>query len=241
MTVQVILLTDNKYVFERFREIISIKNLDDVNFEYYCSPSSEQLFSKIDDVSILDIKSDYRKIVNKANLVISCHCKKIFPAELVNTVRCVNVHPGLNPYNRGWYPQVFAINNGLPHGATIHEMDEEIDHGNIIAQQIVDISMKDTSRSVYDRVVEAEVKLFRENFVDIIFGCYKSMPMLEEGNYNSIQDFKDMLEIDLDRVGTFREFYNLLRSLTHEPYSNAFIIDDSGSKIKLKLNLELEE
>jgi methionyl-tRNA formyltransferase len=79
-------------------------------------------------------------------------------------MRCINIHPGLNPYNRGWYPQVFAINNGLPHGATIHEMDDKIDHGDIIYQKSVDIKLSDTSKTLYERVLDTEIFLFKENF-----------------------------------------------------------------------------
>ena len=240
MALKICLLTDNKYIFIKFREIILNNGLKDVSFEYFCSPGSDDMFSEFDDVSVIDVKKDYKAFINNADLVISCHCKKIFPAELTNNVRCVNVHPGLNPYNRGWYPQVFAINNGLPHGATIHEMDEKIDHGDIIVQRTVDINLEDTSLDVYERVVEAEVKLFEENFESIIYGRYQAHPMLIEGNYNSIRDFKDMLQIDLDYTGTFREFYNLLRSLTHEPYSNAYIVDEDGKKIRIKVKLDVE-
>jgi hypothetical protein len=59
--------------------------------------------------------------------------------------------------------------------------------------------------------------------------------MKEEGNYNSIQDFNNMLFIDMNEVGTFRDFYNKLRSLTHEPYSNAYIKDENGEVLYLKI------
>lgn len=48
----------------------------------------------------LDELADY-------SLIISAHCKQIFPSNIVNNKLCINIHPGLNPYNRGWFPQVF--------------------------------------------------------------------------------------------------------------------------------------
>jgi methionyl-tRNA formyltransferase len=236
--IKILVLTDNVFIFEKFKSICQLKNRADIVFEFFCSPSSRKMFSSYEDVNVLDVKKDYVNIVSNYQLVISCHCKKIFPEELVSAVRCINIHPGLNPYNRGWYPQVFAINNGMPHGATIHEMDKEIDHGNIIAQKNILIDMVDTSSDVYGRVVKAEIELFEQHFDDLIDNTYVAQVMKSEGNYNSIQDFKSMCNIDLEREGTFLEFYNLMRSLSHGEYKNAYIFDEQGDKVFLSINIE---
>ncbi|OBS94236.1 hypothetical protein A9261_18885 [Vibrio tasmaniensis] len=235
---KVLVLTDNVIIFERFKDICDSENRNDVKFDFFCSPSSKEMFEGNNYVNVLDIQKEYLNVISNYSLVISCHCKKIFPEKLVNSIRCINIHPGLNPFNRGWYPQVFAINNGFPHGATIHEMDEKIDHGNIIVQKKVDIKIYDTSKTVYDKVVDAEVDLFKRNFNCLLSGDYQAHEMIDEGNYNSINDFKELCEIDLNKEGTFKDFYNLLRSLQHEPYSNAYFVGDCGEKIMLSLKIE---
>ncbi|EOW9253952.1 TPA: hypothetical protein PX766_002745, partial [Vibrio cholerae] len=196
---RVFVLTDNVSIYTNFRDVLD--NVRDVEFEvsYAYSPSSESLFLELKDIESFDIKKDYKSLIGNVDLIISCHCKKIFPAELVNKVKCINIHPGLNPYNRGWYPQVFAINNGMPHGATIHEMDEEIDHGNIIAQEEIKIEQTDTSKSVYDKVVLAELKMFKQHVSSLISGTYKAKKMVHEGNYNSISDFNELCKIDMNK------------------------------------------
>ena len=234
---RVLVLTDNVIIFERFKSICELKSRSNVSFDFFCSPSSEKMFLKHQDVTVLDIQKDYQKVIAGYSLVISCHCKKIFPADLVKSIRCINIHPGLNPFNRGWYPQVFAINNGLPHGATIHEMDEKIDHGAIIAQKDIMIELVDTSASVYERVLSAEIELFESHYDSLIDSTYISTPMHDEGNYNSIQDFKDICCIDLEQKGTFREFYNLLRSLSHNQYKNGYIVAGDGSKVFISINI----
>ena len=40
-------------------------------------------------------------IIESYQLVISVHCKQIFPKRLVENVLCINLHPGYNPFNRG--------------------------------------------------------------------------------------------------------------------------------------------
>ncbi len=238
---KVLVLTDNVVIFEKFKYICDLKARKDTEFVFYCSSSSEGAFSKYDGVGVLDVKKDFLSVISDYQLVISCHCKKIFPAELVTSIRCINIHPGLNPYNRGWYPQVFAINNGMPHGATIHEMDEEIDHGAIIAQMEVNIAISDTSASVYERVLTAEIELFEKHFNELIDGSYEATAMCDEGNYNSIQTFKDLCKVDLAREGTFLEFFNLIRSLTHGQYKNAHFIDENGNKVFFSINIEAEK
>lgn len=235
---KVLVLTDNVMIFERFKNICQKKQKNNTVFEFFCSPSSKKDFEPFNEVNVLDVKNSYREIIESYYMVISCHCKKVFPEQLVNSIRCINIHPGLNPYNRGWYPQVFSINNGLPHGATIHEMDEDIDHGSIIAQQPIPIYLEDTSLTVYERVLDAEIDLFDKHFDSLIDDSYVAKPMDNEGNYNSIQDFKNMNYIDLERKGTFLEFYNLLRSLTHGDYKNGYILSNNGEKLFISLNIE---
>ena len=75
----------------------------------------------------------------------------------------LQLHPGYNPYNRGWYPQVFAILNNTVIGATLHEIDDLLDHGDIIDQEYVPITDYDTSLSVYEKVQSVEIKILRRN------------------------------------------------------------------------------
>lgn len=160
-------------------------------------------------------------LLSRFDLVVSAHCKQLFPASLVNGLRCVNLHPGLNPFNRGWFPQVFSIINGLPAGATLHEMDEEIDHGAVIDQAEVEVLPWDTSGSVYQKVLEAEKEIFVRSapFLLGIESCPRAN--VDKGNYNSIEDFRQLCKLDLDHVGTLREHLALLRALSHPPYWNA--------------------
>jgi len=102
---------------------------------------------------------DYNHIIKTYGLVFSVHCKKIFPKFLLEKVRCINVHPGLNPHNKGMFPHVFSIINGLPAGVTIHEMTERIDDGPVIFQEEVKISPHDTGETLYGRILKAEYQL----------------------------------------------------------------------------------
>lgn len=183
----------------------------------------------------IDIKTKDADFARCYDVIFSLHCKQIFPAEIVNNTICVNVHPGFNPYNRGWFPQVFSIINKLPIGVTIHIMNEDVDAGDIIVQQEICITEYDTSLDIYEKVQDVELALLSEWFERIVFGNYKTYSPKEVGNYNSINDFNNLCCLDLEHIGTFREHIDMLRALSHGEFKNAFYIDNDDIKRYIKV------
>jgi methionyl-tRNA formyltransferase len=241
---QVLIISDNPTLVAGFKEIIKQPEYDSFQFAYRCSKGSEESLSKAlgAEVSSVRVKSNWQELANQFGLIISLHCKQLFPAELVQAVRCVNVHPGLNPYNRGWFPQVFSILNGLPTGATIHEIDEELDHGNIIAQAEVENNVWDTSIDIYNRVLQMELELLKQYLLKILKGDYETFEPSEEGNLNLKKDFDALCELDLAKNQSIGETIDLLRALTHGEYQNAFFMDPkTGKKVYVSIRLESKE
>lgn len=235
---KIFLMTDNVWWFKK---AFSYFSLYEHNISFFCSPSSELIFSKELDrgeIVSLTLKDNLPMLCN-FDLGISTHCKQIFPERLVKEVRCINLHPGLNPFNRGWYPQVFSILNKKPAGATMHYMDEKIDHGDIIAQETAKVSSWDTSLSLYQKVLHLEYQLFKENINGVINRTDTAWsPNNSSGNYNSIQDFADLKQIDLASETTFGDVIDFLRAMTHPPYKNAYFLDDEGNKVFVSIKLD---
>jgi methionyl-tRNA formyltransferase len=161
-------------------------------------------------------------ITKTYDIVFSLHCKLIFPKKLHERVRCINVHPGFNPYNRGMYPHIFSIVNGLPTGATIHEITEHIDNGPIIIRKQVGVRDTDTGESLYHRIIQCEFELLNDWVGLIIDNKYRAT-VTDGGNYNSKEDFKRLCNIDLTKSG--RDLYDTMRALYHSEYNNAHIND----------------
>lgn len=227
-----IFLTDNVYALELAKEL----NKRHGGIDIFQSPNGP-----LEHVPRLNIRANLAMIVENYNLVFSIHCKQFFPAELVNSLRCINVHPGLNPSNRGWFPQVFSIINGQPCGVTIHEMDEQLDHGPIIVQQEYLIRSWDTSDSAYIAIMDIEKQLVLKHYLSITQNAYEARSMTKEGNINYKNDFDELKHIQLDEQGSFGEFINRLRALTHGNFKNAYFIDELGNKVYVKINLEAEK
>lgn len=220
----ILIISDNEKIKNEIARILKSKSI--INYTLIESKSLDLNDSKV-----------INDLIEKYQLVISAHCKKMFPSSLFNKIRCINIHPGFNPYNRGWYPQVFSIINKLPLGVTIHEIDEQLDHGDIILQEEINCYQHDTSLSLYNRIIDLEIKLFESNFDKIIYNKYTKSKMLTEGNINYKQDFNNLCTLDLNHKGTLNEHIDYLRALTHGNFNNAYFFDNNGDKIFVKIIL----
>ncbi|MEA5097189.1 MAG: phosphoribosylglycinamide formyltransferase [Burkholderiaceae bacterium] len=92
--------------------------------------------------------------------------------------RMMNIHPSLLPSFRGLYTHRQALEAGVKvHGATVHFVDLELDHGPIIVQATVPVLPHDTEEILAERVLEQEhviypkaVRLFVEGRLTIEHG-----------------------------------------------------------------------
>jgi len=220
----ILVICDNNMVLEKIDGIF-LKNKERYQYQYVITNSDQICF---DDC------------INRYDLIISAHCKKIIPSKVINNVRCINIHPGYNPINRGWFPHIFSIVNKQTAGATIHLIDDKVDHGPIIARKSVNIETTDDSYSLYLKILKCEFELFEEYFDCIINNTCSTFMPESEGNLNKKKDYEMLRKLDLQNVDTLENHINLLRSLTHDNYNNGYFVDGDGNKIYLKLKLEKE-
>ncbi len=238
---RVLIVSDNAELTGFFQKEVDRQELEDgATFDYAYSVTNHHpepmLSLGATAIDVTDPASCQRAAA-EYDLVISIHSKQIFRAELVDSVRCVNLHPGLNPHNRGWYPQVFSILNNKPVGATLHVMDAEIDHGPIVAQEAITVESTDTSLEVYTRILESEKRLLKTHLKDLVANTLEARSMDSEGNYNSIDDFRALCTLEMDSVDTLRNHIDLLRALTHGDWDNAHFTDESGDKVFVRISL----
>jgi len=75
--------------------------------------------------------------------------------------RIINIHPSLLPKFPGLEAWGQALHAGeTVTGCTVHYVDEEIDHGDIIAQREVAILPNDSTESLHSRIQVAEHELY---------------------------------------------------------------------------------
>ena len=88
--------------------------------------------------------------------------------------RILNVHPSLLPAFPGLAAQRQALEHGAKwSGCTVHFVDESLDGGPIIAQQIVPVRDDDNEETLSARILEQEHKLYAEALRLVVSESYE--------------------------------------------------------------------
>jgi len=110
------------------------------------------------------------------DLIVLAGFMRILTPGFVNKYfgRLINIHPSLLPSFPGLHTHQQAIDAGVKvHGATVHFVTAELDHGPIIAQAIVPVLDDDTEDTLAARVLEQEHRIYPQAVLDLISGALK--------------------------------------------------------------------
>jgi phosphoribosylglycinamide formyltransferase 1 len=112
------------------------------------------------------------------DLVVLAGFMRILTAEFVEHYanRIINIHPSLLPNFVGLETHQQALDAGVKvHGATVHFVTPQLDHGPIIAQAVVPVTFGDTPEVLAQRVLAQEhviypqaVRLFVEGKLTVV-------------------------------------------------------------------------
>ena len=149
---------------------------------------------------------------------------------------CFNLHPALLPYGRGADPNVWAIIDREPAGATLHWIDAGIDSGDIVAQRPVAVEPTDTGETLYQRLEQASMALLAECWPSIAAGTAPRHPQGSGGSSHRRADLRNAERIDLDARYSGRELLDRLRALTFPPHPSAYFEED-GRRIRIRVQL----
>lgn len=150
-----------------------------------------------------------------------------------------NLHASLLPKYRGAAPINWAVMNGDKEtGVTTFFLKHEIDTGDIIQQEKIEIAETDNVGVVHDRLMTLGAGMVVETVDAIIAGTVKPIP--QEDLLNKDEEptpapkiFKETCEIDFKR--TAREVYNHIRGLSPYPAAWTTIKDANGTEFALKI------
>ena len=112
-----------------------------------------------------EVENELVKILSDAGVyaVILAGFMRVLHAPMLNAFprRIINIHPSLLPKFPGLeaWKQALAAGETVT-GCTVHFVDEQVDHGRIIAQREVAILHDDTPESLHARVQIAEHQLY---------------------------------------------------------------------------------
>lgn len=128
------------------------------------------------------------------HIILSVSSPQIFKKELLQVPSwgCINVHSAKLPKYRGRMPNFWAMHNGDDKaGITIHTMERELDRGNIVLQDEVEIEPNDTldslikkSKAKAGRLTAKALHKIEKGEEELTApqgpGCYKSFPTEED-------------------------------------------------------------
>ncbi len=127
------------------------------------SIAAESFNATDDGCELLDLLNEHR-----IELVVLAGYMKRIPPSVVRQFhgRIVNVHPGLLPefggagmYGARVHQAVLAA-GARTTGVTVHLVDDEFDHGPVVAQWRVKVNSDDTPETLAERVLEVEHALY---------------------------------------------------------------------------------
>ncbi|HUH07896.1 MAG TPA: phosphoribosylglycinamide formyltransferase [Egibacteraceae bacterium] len=94
------------------------------------------------------------------DLVVLAGFMRILSGDFVRRWPIMNVHPSLLPAFPGARAVEEALHWGVKvTGATVHFVDEQVDHGPIIAQEAVAVTGDDTAETLHERIKSVEHRL----------------------------------------------------------------------------------
>ena len=193
--------------------------------------------------------NDVLKELRKADLGISYSYKHILKPEHFNAPKfgTINAHIGLSPLSRGAAPNVWNIINKEPAGVMIHWIDEGIDTGNILTRIGCPVYLHDTGETLYIRLLQVCRQLFEGYWPELEQSLIEGKkPAGKEQNQKDIPAHKTRDLYTLDNLeGRFgsvaRDVVDTLRARTFDGHESAWLLDDQGRKVYIRVSLTLHD
>ncbi len=174
--------------------------------------------------------------------LVGVHFPYIVPEAILEIPRVgvLNLHPALVPHNRGWHPSSWAILDGTPIGATLHFMDKGVDTGDIVAQTELEIRPEDTAHTLYGRLLDLEVALFRAAWPLLASGRPPRITQsLDLGtSHNRLDLASDSVRrLDLETSAPVKDVLRTLRALTTNDVTEAAYFEKGGRRYRVQVTI----
>lgn len=141
----------------------------------------------------------------------------------------MNLHASLLPKYRGAAPINWAIIRGEKQtGVTTFLLKHEIDTGDLLFQEVIDIGENETAGELHDRMMGVGANLILSSVQAIAAGNYRPLPQSDLAATHAPKIFTETCKINFDQPTA--AVHNFVRGLS--PYPGAWtILDDKKFKI----------
>ena len=176
-----------------------------------------------------------------AKYIIGIHFPYIVPQEVLDipSIGFLNLHPAYLPFNKGWHTPSWAILDDTPYGATLHFMSMALDCGDIIHQKLLKVNPDDTAHTLYQRVKNLEVEVFKEAFPTLLNNPAR-VKQIEDGTIHSKKELSAMQELPLNDSMKVNDLLKRLRALTTNKTTEAAYFVDEGKRYYVQVTVTPE-
>ena len=178
---------------------------------------------------------------SKPEIVFSLNYWKIVPSEYISKVEkgIINIHHSYKLRFRGRYSTSWAIiharkDNNWWHGTTLHYIDSKLDNGSIIASQRCKIQENDTAESLFIRVENLAMEMFKNNFLKMLIGEHVFIEPDSQFFYYG-KDSNSNLKVDYNKP--FEEVYDFVRAWSFKDRPKPYY-EHNGRKVILTITNE---
>ena len=121
------------------------------------------------------------------DILISVAAPQVFKKKVLSIAKyTINSHAALLPEYQGMMPSFWVLARGEKRtGVTVHHMNSEIDKGNIIIQNSIDITPSDTLHSLQAKVAHTGAESLLEALEKVNNGTANGTPPKGKGSYYS--------------------------------------------------------
>ena len=168
---QILFMIYNKLLLKKSKDRIeSIKTENRLNSNFY----PKKLFKKVESINNKETIDILLK--NKPDIVI-VNGTRILSKKVLNAVDAIfiNTHVGITPAYRGVHGGYWSlVNRDYENcGVTVHLVDEGIDTGGIIYQDLIEINGLDNFNTYPYLQIAKAIPLLKQAIKDVIKGCIK--------------------------------------------------------------------
>jgi len=197
---------------------------------------------------VVTIDEESQVLERDVDYLLSVYYPNILGAEMLNHPNdaAINLHQAELPRYRGSNVISHAIMNARDddhwqYGTTMHFMAEEVDAGDVIARNFVEISEDDTARELYERIEGASVDLFDEMLPAMVSGEILEMGT-PQAEYPGERYFYTKASLDGEKAidpetltdpERQDEVYDKVRALDFPPFEPAWVELEDGRKLYL--------
>lgn len=172
--------------------------------------------------------------------IFGIHFPYIIPENILNIpeIGFLNLHPSFLPFNKGWHTPSWAILEKKPFGATLHFMSKTLDDGDIIRQKQIQILPSDTANILYMRVLDLELDVFKEAFLDLVALRPFRQKQTSKGTSHNRKDLLNIQEINIDEKVKCGVLIDKLRALSTSNINEAAFFEENGIKYAIQIQIQ---